>query len=115
MPGEPRHPVGVNVVRLLLASTSAALALAVLAVVAVAAPGAIADAASPNAGAATAQYCPPAEVARRKALVKRYQRQMPAAKKAFFRKTRSAKARQSFVKKQTAQLKALQRAVKACD
>ena len=112
---DPRHRVRVNAVRLLLAGVSAAVALAVLAVVAVAAPDAVTDAASPSAGAAAAQYCPPGELARRKALVKRYQRQMPAAKKAFFRKTRSAKARKAFVKKQTAQLKALQRAVKACD
>ena len=115
MPRERRHPVRMHAVRLLVASASIAVALAVLAVVAVAAPDAIADAASPGAGASTAQYCPPAELARRKALVKRYQRQMPAAKKAFFRKTRSTKARTAFVRKQTAQLKALKRAVAACD
>ena len=101
--------------RLLLASLSAAVALAVLAVVAVAAPEAVGRAASPAAGAGAAQYCPPGELARRKALVKRYTKQMAPARKAYFRKTRSAKARKAFVKKQNAQLKALQRAVKACN
>ncbi len=45
----------------------------------------------------------------------RYVKQMAPAKKAYFRKTRSVKARKTFVKKQAAQLKALQRAVKACN
>lgn len=101
--------------RLLLASLSVSVALAMLAVVAVAAPEAVGRAGSPAAGAGAAQYCPPAELARRKAVVKRYVKQMAAARKAYFRKTRSAKARRTFVKKQNAQLKALQRAVKACN
>lgn len=101
--------------RLLVAVASASLALAVLAVVALAAPGAIGNVASPNASAAGAVYCPAGELGRRKAMVERYQRQMVAAKKAYFKKTRSAKKRTAFVKKQTAQLKALQRTVAACD
>jgi len=105
----------VKALRILLACLSASVALAVLAVVALAAPGAVGLAASPSAGAATAQYCPPGELEQRKALVKRYLKQMPAAKKAYFRKTRSLKARKAFVKKQAAQLKALQRAVQNCD
>ncbi len=106
---------GVKTLRLLIACVSASVALAVLAVVAVAAPDAARLAATPSTGAAAAQYCPPAELARRKAVVKRYVKQMAAAKKAYFRKTRSAKARKVFVKKQAAQLKALQRAVAACN
>ena len=101
--------------RLLIATVSASLALAVLAVVALAAPEAVGDVASPNASAAAAEYCPPGELSRRKAVVARYQRQMAAAKKAYFRKTKNAKKRQAFVKKQTAQLKALQRSLAACD
>ena len=101
--------------RLLIVTASAALVLAVLAVVAVAAPDAVRLAASPSAGAATAEYCPQGEEARRKAAVKRYLKQMPAAKKAYFRRVRSAKLRKAFVKKQAAQLKALQRAVQNCD
>ena len=106
---------GVKALRLLLACMSASVALAVVAVVAFAAPGAVGLAASPTAGAAAAQYCPPGVLAQRKALVKRYLKQMPAAKKAYFRKTKSVKARKAFVKKQLAQLKALQRAVQNCD
>ena len=101
--------------RLLLACLSASVALAVLAVVAVAAPDAVSLAASPSAGAAAAQYCPPGELARRKAVVKRYVRQMPAAKRAYFRKTKSAKLRRAFVNKQAAQLRAVQRSVESCD
>ena len=104
-----------NALRLLIACLSASVALAVLAVVAVAAPESARIAASPAAGAAAAQYCPPAELARRKAVVKRYVKQMAPARKAYFRKTRSLKARKVFLKKQAAQLKALQRAVRACN
>lgn len=106
---------GVKALRLLLACLSASVALAALAVVGLAAPNAVGLAAAPSAGAAAAQYCPPGELAQRKALVKRYLKQMPAAKKAYFRKTKSVKARKAFVKKQAAQLKALQRAVQNCD
>lgn len=101
--------------RLLIATVAASLALAVLAVVALAAPGAIGNVASPSAGAAQAVYCPPAELNRRKAVVKRYQRQMAPARKAYFRKVRNAKKRKAFVSKQAAQLKALQLTVKRCN
>lgn len=101
--------------RLLIATVATSLALAALAVVALAAPGAVGNVASPSAGAARAVYCPAGELSRRKAVVARYQRQMVAARKAYFRKTKSPKQRAAFVKKQTAQLKALQRAVAACD
>lgn len=101
--------------RFLISTVAASLALAVVAVVAFAAPGAVGLAASPTAGAAQAVYCPPVELNRRKAVVKRYQRQLAPARKAFFRKTRNAKKRKAFVKKQAAQLKALQRIVKRCN
>lgn len=106
---------GMKAFRLLLVTLSASLALAALSVVALAAPGAIGRVASPSAGAATAVYCPAGELARRKSAVTRYQKQMAKAKAAYYRKVRSAKLRKAFVKKQTAQLKALQRAVNACD
>jgi hypothetical protein len=105
----------VKAARLLIATVSASLALAVLAVVALAAPEAIGNAASPSAGAAAAVYCPAGELSRRETAVTRYKRQVAAAKKAYFRKVKNAKKRKAFVKKQTAQLKALQRAVAACD
>ena len=101
-------------VRLVIALLAATLVVATLAVVALAAPAAFRLAVDPQAGAAAAVYCPPGEVVRRKAAVKRYQKQMPAAKKAYFRRTRSLKLRKSFVRKQAAQLKALQRVLKAC-
>lgn len=105
----------VKALRLLLATVSVSLALAVVAVVALAAPEAAMHAASPSADAAQAVYCPAGELSRREAVVKRYQKQMAAARKAYFRKTKNAKQRQAFLKKQQAQLKTLQRAVAACD
>jgi hypothetical protein len=104
----------VPAVRLFLVTAAAAVALAALAVVALAAPDAVGIAASPHAGAAAAEYCPPDELAARKTALKRYVKQMPAAKKAYFKRVRSAKLRKAFVKKQAAQLKALQRTVAAC-
>ena len=101
-------------VRILIVSVAAATVLASLSVVALAAPNAIGLAASPNAGAAEGQYCPPAEKAARQAAVKRYTRQLPPARTKYFRTHRSAKLRRAFVKKQQAQLKALQRLVAAC-
>lgn len=102
-----------HALRLLIALSAASLALAALAVVALAAPASVRLAAGP-AAAAAAVYCPPGEKARRTAVAKRYQKTMLAARKAYFRNTRSAKLRKAFVKKQTAQLKALQRTAAAC-
>ena len=104
-----------NAARLLIAVVSASLVLATVAVVALAAPGAVLLAGSPTAGAATAVYCPAGELDRRQAIVKRYKQQMAKAKKAYFKKVKNAKKRKAFVKKQAAQLKALERTVAACD
>ncbi len=101
----------VKLVRILLATVAVAIALAALAVVGLAAPGAV----SPNTSAARAEYCPAGEQQARAAAVKRYVKQMKAAQKRYFKTTRSAKARKSFVRKQQAQLKTLKRALARCD
>lgn len=98
----------------MIASLAAAALLATLSVVALAAPNAIGLAASPSAGAAQAEYCPPGERDARRAAVRRYTRQLASVRKAYFRTHRSAKQRAAFVKKQRAQLKALQRALANC-
>ena len=105
---------GVKALRILIVSLAAGAFLATLSMVALAAPNAVGSAASRNAGAAQPQYCPAGEKDARRAAVKRYVRQQSAARKSYFRTHRSAKQRKVFVKKQQAQLKALQRAVAAC-
>jgi hypothetical protein len=104
----------VKAVRILIVSLAATTVLATLSVVALAAPNAVGLAASPDAGAAEAEYCPPGEKASRQAAVKRYTRQLLPARTRYFKTHRSAKQRRAFVKKQQAQLKALQRLVAAC-
>lgn len=104
----------VKAIRILIASLAAAATLAMLSVVALAAPNAVGLAASPTGGAAQAEYCPPAERAARQAALKRYTKQMVATRKTYFRKNRAAKTRAAFVKKQQAQLKVLQRSFAAC-
>jgi hypothetical protein len=105
----------VQTLRLTLAVLAAAIAVAAVSVVAVAAPSSVGIAASPHAGAAAAQYCTPAEKKRRQAVLKRYTQQMVAARKAYFRTTRSPKARASFVKKQQAQRATLIRSLRRCN
>jgi hypothetical protein len=46
--------------------------------------------------------------------VQRYRKQMAAQRKAYFRRVHSAKLRKAFVRKQTAQLQALERAARRC-
>jgi hypothetical protein len=105
----------VPALRAVIASLAAAALLAAVAVVALAAPGAVATAASPSAGAGRAQYCPPGEKARRRAVLDRYTRQMTAARKAYYRRVRSAKLRRAFVRKQEAQRTTLLRLVQRCN
>ena len=98
--------------RLLLATCTAAAA--VWATVGVLAPASAGLAAPSHPSAAAKQYCPAAVKKARKAAVLRYRKQMAAQRKAYFRRTRSPKLRAAFVRKQNAQLKALERILKLC-
>lgn len=99
--------------RLRLALGTICAVLAATAFVAVVTPSG-AGLAATGPSASVAQYCPAAVRKARQAAVQRYKRQLAAQRRAYFRTTRSAKLRRAFVRKQNAQLKALQRAVKAC-
>ncbi len=100
-----------NIVALLAVGTLLALG----ALVAFAAPSALAHVASPSAGAAQAEYCPPNEKARRQAALTAYKRQMAKARARYYKLVKNKKKRAAFVKKQTAQHKALQRALARCN
>jgi hypothetical protein len=102
----------VSSARLLLAACTAAAA--VWATVGVLAPASAGVAAPAHPSAAAKQYCPAAVKKARKAAVLRYRKQMAVQRKAYFRRTRSPKLRAAFVRKQNAQLKALERALKLC-
>ena len=102
-------------VRISLAVVAASAAVALFAVFALAAPNAVSRTVAPNAGAAQAEYCPKGERARRVRALKAYQRQMVRNRKAFFRTHPRPAQRRAFVKKQKAQLRALQRAVARCN
>lgn len=101
-------------VRLLLATASGAVAVALVAAVAFAAPGAVGLTASPSAAAGQAAYCPKGERARRVRAYNRLLRRQAAERKAYFRRHRSAAARRAFLKKQAGQRRAALRAIKRC-
>ena len=103
---------GVKAARILLASVTASAAAWALA--GVAAPASVGLAAPARPTAAGTQYCPAAVKKARTAAVQRYRRQMAAQRKAYFKHTRSPKLRAAFVKKQNAQLRALERMLKLC-
>ncbi len=110
-----------------MAALSIATIVAIGAVVGLAAPTAIGVAASPSAGAARAEYCPPQEKQRRKDAVADLQAQLQdaqsrlrtlqqaqqAARAQYFKKHRKAKDRLRFAKKQLAELKAAQAELQA--
>jgi hypothetical protein len=98
--------------RILLATVCAGTA--VWAFAGVASPQAAGLAAPAHPSAAAKQYCKAAVKKARKAAVQRYKKQMAAQRKAYFRRTRSPKLRAAFVRKQNAQLKALERILKLC-
>jgi M6 family metalloprotease-like protein/uncharacterized repeat protein (TIGR01451 family) len=83
------------------------VAAAALAVAALAATFA---ASSP--GASSAQNCTALQKAKRVAALNAFRQQMPAKRRAFFRKTKGSKARRVFVERQQAQLRTLQRAAR---
>ncbi len=101
-------------VRIGIATGAAAAVLALGALVALAAPHALGNAASPQGGAARAVYCPPAEKKRRQDELKAFQRTMTVARKKYFASHPKAKDRVAFVHAQQAQLHALQRALAQC-
>ncbi len=98
--------------RILLATLCAGTAVWALA--GVASPSSVGLAAPVHPSAASKQYCPAAVKKARKAAVQRYKKQMAAQRKAYFRRTRSPKLRAAFVRKQNAQLRALERTLKRC-
>ncbi len=102
-------------VRVALAVVAVAALLSLGAVVAVAAPDALGRAASPHAGAARLEYCPPDEQKRRLADWKWAQSHAAAQRKAYFAKHPKAKARTAFLHTQQAHLKALQKAYANCN
>ena len=101
-------------VRVAVAVLAAVALLALGAVVAVAAPDALGRAASPKAGAGRLEYCPPKEKNRRLAALKYTQSHAASARASYFAKHHRAKDRAAYVKKQQAQLKALQKAIADC-
>ena len=102
----------VKAARILLATLTAAAAAWALAGVAV--PASVGLATPEHPAAAVKQYCSAAAKKARKAAVQRYRKQMAAQRRAYFRHTRSPRLRAAFVKKQNAQLRALERALKLC-
>ena len=98
-----------KIVRLSIAAAAAATLLAIGALVAVAAPGAVTRTASPLAGAGHAVYCP--NKTARQHQLDAFTRTMQAARKKYYASHLSAKQRTAFLKAQQAQLHALQRAL----
>jgi hypothetical protein len=98
--------------RILVAT--ACVGTAVWALAGVASPSSVGLAAPGHPSAAAKQYCKAAVKKARKEAVQRYKKQMAAQRRAYFRRTRSPKLRAAFVRKQNAQLKALERTLKLC-
>jgi hypothetical protein len=86
--------------------------LAIGALVAVAAPGAVARAASPQGGAGHAVYCPDKKA--RHARLEAFIRTMQAARKQYFATHPSSAERKAFLRAQHSQLEALKRALAQC-
>jgi hypothetical protein len=97
--------------RLLVAALAAAAVLVLGALVATAAPSALA----PTASATQAEYCPPGELRRRLRAYKAYTKQMSRQRYRYFQQTKSPRLRAAFVRKQKAQQKPLLRALLRCD
>lgn len=93
-----------------IAVLAAAAIVGLGSMVATAAP----DALVPPTTAERAQYCPPKELLRRVRALRSYTRQMPAARRRYYRLVKSRRLRASFVRKQKAQREALVRAVLRC-
>lgn len=89
--------------------------LALGAVVALAAPGALGRAASPENGAARAVYCSDATVKQLQATVKAYAARIPRDRARYFRSHHSKKARARFARLQNGQLATLKKKLARCD
>ena len=101
-------------VRIALAVIAVTAVLALGAVVAFAAPGALGRAVSPQAGAGRLEYCPQGQKQSLLAALKYAQSHAAAAKTAYFAKHHNAGDRAAFLRKQQANLKALQRQYANC-
>ena len=100
--------------RISLAVFAAVALLTTGAVVALAAPGSLGRAASPEGGAAQAVYCPAGVVKQLKAGVNTYRKRMVADRTRYFRTHKKSKQRAAFVRLQSQQLKALQKRLAKC-
>ncbi len=100
--------------RITLAVLASVALLTLGAVVALAAPDALGQAASLKAGAGRMEYCPPPEKSRRIADLKYVQSHAAATRAAYFAKHHKAKDRAAYVKAQQAHIKALQKALANC-
>ena len=100
--------------RISLAVFAAVALLTVGAVVALAAPGSVGRAASPEGGAAQAVYCPTGLVKQLKAGINAYRKRMVSDRTRYFRTHKKTKQRAAFVRLQSEQLTALQKRLKKC-
>jgi hypothetical protein len=104
----------VKTLRLTIAVLAATVLVAVGAVVALAAPGSLGRAASPQGGAAHAAYCPSHLKLQLKKIVAAYTKRIAVDRSRYFRFHKSSAQRARFVKLQTQQLKTLQRKLGKC-
>jgi hypothetical protein len=104
-----------KLVRTFLAAVSVTAVLALGVVVAFAAPGSVAQTASPSASAGRAVYCPPQEKDRRLQERNGYKQGMAKAKAAYFKTHKKAKDRSAFTKAQATRLAKLNRSLSACE
>ena len=102
----------VRLVRLVIATAAACTLLAVGAIVALAAPGAVTRAAGAAAG--NAVYCGAGVKELRQKQLDAFVRTMPAARSKNFATHHKARDRSAFVRTQTSQLNALKRALGQC-
>jgi hypothetical protein len=104
----------VKAARIVLAVVSAAALVGIGAVVALAAPGSLGRAASPQGGAAQSVYCPPRLKRQLKSSIAAYQKRMLKDRARYFRAHRSPVQRAKFVRLQRKQLETLQRRLRRC-
>jgi hypothetical protein len=102
----------VKVVRLSIATAAVSALLAIGALVALAAPGAVTRAATAQGGAGLAVYCPNKQA--RQDQLNAFIRTKVAAAKKFFASHPSATDRKAFLQAQASQLAALRRALAKC-
>ena len=97
-----------------IAFAAVSVLLAVGALVGLAAPKAVANAASPNGGAGRAVYCPAGAKKQRQGELNAFVRTMAAARKKYFAAHPKPADRTAFLRSQQGQLHSLQRALAKC-